>query len=126
MSNLSKLLFDEIMLYQNNINYDFVSDLDIIHSEHNDIFIPRNRLIHNVNLNLKIDKQINNTVCHTCTVHSINDIHIMCIICIENINMGDVVYNLKCGTKEQPHIYHKLCFEKWNKPSCPYCRREIK
>ena len=46
-------------------------------------------------------------------------------ICLETINKNEQVYNLDCGRIEQLHIYHKLCFEKWNKNSCPYCRTII-
>ena len=45
-----------------------------------------------------------------------------CCICLEIITKNEMVYNLNCGGTEQPHIYHKSCFEKWNKNSCPYCR----
>ena len=45
-----------------------------------------------------------------------------CCICLETIIDNQQVYNLDCGGTEQPHIYHKSCFEKWNKNSCPYCR----
>lgn len=53
-----------------------------------------------------------------------NDIlkNMNCIICLETIAHNDQVYNLDCGVSEQPHIFHKICFEKWNKNSCPYCR----
>jgi hypothetical protein len=48
-----------------------------------------------------------------------------CCICLETINKNEQVYNLDCGRLEQLHIFHKLCFEKWNKNSCPYCRTII-
>ena len=48
-----------------------------------------------------------------------------CIICLDCITDDEYVYNLKCGTEHQLHIFHKLCLEKWNKSSCPYCRTEI-
>jgi hypothetical protein len=48
-----------------------------------------------------------------------------CCICLETINQYEHVYNLNCGGTDQPHIYHKSCFEKWNKNSCPYCRTQF-
>ena len=46
------------------------------------------------------------------------------LICLKVYSESDV-YNLKCGTNTQLHIYHKICLEKWNKQCCPYCRKEI-
>jgi hypothetical protein len=55
----------------------------------------------------------------------VNDNQHNCCICLELINKNEQVYNLDCGGIEQLHIYHKSCFEKWNKNSCPYCRALI-
>jgi hypothetical protein len=43
-----------------------------------------------------------------------------CSICLETIEILDKIYRLDCG-----HIFHLECLDKWNKNTCPYCRRDI-
>ena len=48
-----------------------------------------------------------------------------CNICLENININDVISVTKCG-----HTYHEKCLREWltnecNVPSCPSCRTNL-
>lgn len=43
-----------------------------------------------------------------------------CSICLENIHLSQL-YKTECC-----HCFHKDCIKKWNKMSCPVCRRCIK
>ena len=128
MINVSKLIYDEIMLYEENLNYEIISDLDLFYADNyvlKNILISSNRFLLDDYNNHNINNTIDNTLIQKCNIDSRIVCKHTCIICLENISNGDAVYNLKCGTKEQPHIYHKICFEKWNKPNCPYCRTEL-
>jgi hypothetical protein len=130
MSELSELIYDELLSYHDYLDNDYISDLDLLHRNSNNIINythHRDRLIldrYNLNINLKIthfpilEKWDNKS-------NQNSNLSQNCIICLEYINNGDDVYNLKCGTNTQLHIYHKICFEKWNKQSCPYCRTEL-
>jgi len=94
-----------------------LSDIDILTknqftnkkyiSKHNLDYYSAQTTKHNMNV-------INTTI--------ISDDQHNCCICLETFIKNEQVYNLHCGGTEQPHIYHKSCFEKWNKNSCPYCR----
>ena len=131
MSELSELIYDELMSHHDYLNSGIISDLDLLHRNNSNNLINyihgRDRLILdaiNININLKV---IHFPILEKWDINSIQNCNSNqnCIICLEYINNGDDVYNLKCGTNTQLHIYHKICLEKWNKQSCPYCRKEI-
>ena len=128
MSNLCKLIFDELMEYKDILGNEFISDLDILHMENKvvkKVTSSSNRFLLDVYCNHGYNYTIYHSLLEKCNINNNYLFKHSCIICLENINIGDDIYNLKCGTKEQPHIYHKMCFEKWNKQSCPYCRQVI-
>jgi len=45
-----------------------------------------------------------------------------CIICLDELNIGDSVSLIKCG-----HVYHSICLYTWllKKPVCPLCDEEL-
>jgi len=45
-----------------------------------------------------------------------------CIICLDELNIGETVSLIKCG-----HIYHSECLYTWllKKPVCPLCDEEL-
>jgi hypothetical protein len=130
MSELSELIYDELMRYHDYFNNEFISDLDLLQSNNINLvnyLHSRDRLILdtiNININLKI---VQFPILEKWDYNSNQNCNFVqnCIICLDNIYKGDEVYNLKCGTDTQLHIYHKICFEKWNRQSCPYCRTEL-
>ncbi len=120
------ILIDQKKMLDNNIFYDklLLSDIDFMTK--NDF--TNKKYINNTNLDyypgqntqnniILIDNNIHTTIAY--------DNQHNCCICLETINKNEQVYNLNCGRIEQLHIFHKLCFEKWNKNSCPYCRTII-
>ena len=113
MNNLNNFI-DIDVNYQ---NYELLSDFDIIHNyrktEH--IYLNRAKII---------DKYSSHIKYTNISIYDEN-IPINCLICFENIKKDDEVYNLSCGKKEQPHIFHINCLNKWNQKTCPYCRQLI-
>ena len=45
----------------------------------------------------------------------------ICCICLENIEIGQNIYQLSCK-----HLFHKSCVINWfeEKSECPYCRKK--
>lgn len=109
----------DISLHQDNVLYNTLLLSDFALIENSDPYLKKknsNKYYLDGYIN---QKKKNNLLLQYYNKSSKN---INCIICLEIINHNDQVYNLDCGVSEQPHIFHKLCFEKWNKNSCPYCR----
>ena len=141
MNNLHTLISDELLTYHYNLSPDTESDLDLISMDTIDNlpyisssvrllldYYPFNIIYNNANNNGD-NNSSNNTkkiIYPKFEKWGKNGIGIdKCIICLDCITDDEYVYNLKCGTEHQLHIFHKLCLEKWNKSSCPYCRTEI-
>ena len=121
--NLNELIYDDMLNLNLEYNSEIMSDLQMIKNNykfHRPILIS-NRL--NFDLNNYIKTYIKYPILEKwdskCNKNE------KCIICLDIIHKDELVYNLKCGTDLQLHIYHKFCFEKWNKQSCPYCRQVI-
>ena len=131
MNNINKLIYDEIMKYQENFDNEIISDLDLLYKNNNliEYLNTRSQLLLNIYSKKNIKKCIEFPFLEKwnglCNPDCNPDCNPNCIICLDTINNNDDVYNLKCGTKEQLHIYHKTCFEKWNSMCCPYCRTNL-
>jgi hypothetical protein len=41
-----------------------------------------------------------------------------CSCCLEEFKLNDIITITECN-----HVFHKKCLQKWNKNSCPNCRR---
>ena len=123
------ILVDQKKMVTNNIFYNklLLSDIDFITK--NDFIKKKKKYINKQNLDYYPNQNTKNNIISTVSnnIHTtiVNDNQHNCCICLETINKNEQVYNLDCGRIEQLHIYHKLCFEKWNKNSCPYCRTII-
>ena len=102
--------------HKNNIfnNTLLLSELDIFTKKS---FSSKKKLIRNT-----LDNYLKQKIKYNFNITIVNNNKHNCCICLEIISQNEQVYNLNCGGTEQPHIYHKSCFEKWNKNSCPYCR----
>lgn len=121
-NTIKPMVVDE-QIQKKDIHYNklLLSDIDILTknqftnkkyiSKHNLDYYSAQTTKHNIN---QMTNVINTTI--------INNNQHNCCICLERFIKNEQVYNLDCGGTEQPHIYHKSCFEKWNKNSCPYCR----
>lgn len=48
------------------------------------------------------------------------DINKTCSICLNLFESENIVYYLSCQ-----HLFHSSCLDKWNKNTCPYCRKKI-
>ena len=133
MNNLHTLINDELLSYHYNLSPDTESDLDLISMDSVDNlphitnsnrlildYYPFNIIYNNVNnsSNSNSTQKIIYPKFEKWDKNSIDK----CIICLDCITDDQYVYNLKCGTNDQLHIFHKLCLEKWNKSCCPYCR----
>ncbi len=123
--SLNELIYEEIVSLNLEYNSEMMSDIILINNDSNldtQYFPIRNRVRCDLYDNLKKYIKYPSFEKWDIKCKSNNQI---CIICLDKINNDDLVYNLKCGTDLQLHIYHKVCFEKWDKDTCPYCRQLI-
>ena len=89
------------------------SDLDIIQSPSTTMRIPIYRREFEIDCSLRLLKRYPNFIIADVSSDD-------CSICLETIKILDKIYRLECR-----HIFHLECLDKWNKNTCPYCRREI-
>ena len=117
MDNSSLTVKTFIDINSNYHSAELLSDFDIIYNyrrtQH--IYLNRPKLIDKYSFHIK----------HGYTIIYNEKIPTDCLICFENIQKDNEVYNLPCGTTDRPHIFHKNCFNKWNQKTCPYCRQII-
>lgn len=117
MDNSSLTVKTFIDINSNYHSAELLSDFDIIYNyrrtEH--IYLNRPKLIDKYSFNINYGNII---------IYNGNT-PTDCLICFENIQKDNEIYNLSCGTKEQPHIFHKNCLNRWNQKTCPYCRQII-
>jgi hypothetical protein len=137
MDNLQTLIYNELFEYHYNLSPDGESDLDLISMyriENLPFTSNRTRMVldnyNNIYNNDDNNRGINSNILTKKIIYPKfqkwgQKYNSKCIICLDRITHDQYVYNLKCGTEHQLHIFHKLCLEKWNKSSCPYCRSEI-
>lgn len=122
--SVNQLIYEEIVNLNIESNSEIMSDLLLITNDYN-LYRQspiRNRVKFDLYNNIK--KYIKYPILEKWD-SKCNSNNEKCIICFDIINNDDLVYNLKCGTVLQLHIYHKVCFEKWNRLFCPYCRQDI-
>ena len=138
MDILHTLIYNELLEYHYNLSPDTESDLDLISmdtianlpftSKRTRMVLDNyNNIYNNIYNNADNNGDNNSNIITKKTIYpkfekwGKNGID-KCIICLDCITDDEYVYNLKCGTDHQLHIFHKLCLEKWNKSCCPYCR----
>lgn len=126
--SLNELIYEEIVSLNLEYNSEIMSDIVLINNDYK-LDTPYIRICNRVRCDLfnnlkKKKKYIKYPTLEKWDIKC-NSKNEICIICLDKINNDDLVYNLKCGKDLQLHIYHKVCFEKWDKDSCPYCRQVI-